>query len=82
MDMDKKLQVLEADRIQQMIKTRISEEQRVVMMHEVTSGKIKDTLFSKSSSKAPGPCGFSAGFYHKACMRCSTRSYSIFFPNG
>jgi len=80
MDMDKKLQVLEADRIQQMIKTRISEEQRVVMMHEVTSGKIKDTLFSKSSR-------VSAGVYHKACMRfswqrCSTRSYSIFFPNG
>lgn len=58
---------LKAERIRQLVKKSISEDQSNAMQKEVSTKEIKKTIFEMKSGKPPGaPDGFSADFFTKA----------------
>lgn len=42
----------------------ITEEQNIILIQPPTAIEVKAAVFSIHADKAPGPDGFSAGFYH------------------
>lgn len=53
-------------RIQQVVRLRLTDNQMMAMIAEVTDLEIRDTFWSLNPSKAPGPDGYNAGFFRKA----------------
>lgn len=53
-------------RVDELVRKKLTAEQSLNMVQEVTESEIKDTLWSLNPSKAPGPDGYNAGFFHKA----------------
>jgi len=54
------------DRINQLITKRLTNDQSLAMIHEVSNSEIKDTFMSFNPHKAPGPDGYNACFFQKA----------------
>jgi hypothetical protein len=57
---------VKAARVSQLINKRFSVSIVAGMQADVTKEEIRNTFFSMKRDKAPGPDGFSAGFFHKA----------------
>jgi hypothetical protein len=57
---------LKADRVSQLINKKFSPSCVASMEAVVTPEEIKNVIFAMNKHKAPGPDGFSAGFYQKA----------------
>jgi hypothetical protein len=53
------------DRINQLITKRLTNDQSLAMIHEVSNLEIKDTFMSFNPHKAPGPDGYNAYFFQK-----------------
>lgn len=51
------------DRVNSLIKKKLSNNQMVSMARDVTDEEIKDVVWSLNPNKAPGPDGFSASFF-------------------
>ncbi|XP_028097019.1 uncharacterized protein LOC114296888 [Camellia sinensis] len=73
------------DRIHSLVKSKISSDQSLLLASPVTDQEIKDTFWSLKANKAPGPDGFSVGFF-----KCSwnivgrevTQAIRTFFESG
>ncbi|GKD28139.1 hypothetical protein Tco_1234353 [Tanacetum coccineum] len=62
----KAVQVKELDSIDSLIKTKLSTEDALFMIKEISDEEIKNAMFSIDCNKAPGPDGFSSLFFKKA----------------
>ncbi|XP_028091363.1 uncharacterized protein LOC114291701 [Camellia sinensis] len=73
------------DRVQSLVKSKISSDQSLLLASPVTDKEIKDTFWSLKANKAPGPDGFSAGFFKSAWNivgREVTQAVRTFFESG
>ncbi|GMP97184.1 hypothetical protein CsSME_00045547 [Camellia sinensis var. sinensis] len=73
------------DRIQSLVKSKISPDQSLLLASPVTDKEIKDTFWSLKANKAPGPDGFSAGFFKSSwdiVGREVTQAVRTFFESG
>lgn len=52
--------------MEHLINKKLTGDQSLVMVHEVTDLDIKETIFSLNPTKAPGPDGYNVGFFQKA----------------
>lgn len=57
---------LARSRVQQVVRNKLSDNQRSAMIFEVSNQEIKDTFWALNSSKAPSLDGYNAGFFNKA----------------
>ena len=61
-----RLQDIDRDLLQSAITQSVSDEQREVLVREVSDEEIRAVMFSLKDNKAPGPDGFNSGFFKKA----------------
>ena len=71
------------DRINQLITKRLTNEQSVSMVQEVSNNDIKDMFMGLNPHKAPGPDGYNAKFFQKAWLGHEvTAAIRNFFKSG
>ncbi|GJT76141.1 RNA-directed DNA polymerase, eukaryota, reverse transcriptase zinc-binding domain protein [Tanacetum coccineum] len=81
----KVVQVKELDSIDYLFKTKLSSEDALFMISEISDEEIKNAMFFIDSNKVPGPDGFSSLFFKKARSivgKDVCRAVKDFFDNG